>query len=200
MRPNWNSGPISNWGRNSVTQDNLMVRNRSGIWQASTFTNNQGSFTPGANRVHYTPYVATGQWSIDAIAMQVTSGGAAGAVFRLGIYLADQNFLPGQLLVDGTVDSTTNGVKVLTFTPVIVNGPFFVAGVCQVNTCTIAAWQWDKQYWYYDDGASTPTGGIKYDGVTFYTDSITGALASNPSITQDLTMRLRLPGAMVRFR
>jgi hypothetical protein len=74
---------------------------------------------------------------VDALRMDVSTAGAAGAVYRLGIYAATSTGSPGALIVDaGTVSATTTGNKLLTITPVTLSGLFYTAAAVQGATST----------------------------------------------------------------
>jgi len=64
------------------------------------------------------PFILPRACRIDAIAFEVTTGGAAGSVARVGIYAnkANNNLEPGTLILDGGQHDTTGvGMKITTF-------------------------------------------------------------------------------------
>lgn len=80
--------------------------------------------------------------TIDRIAAEVTTGGAAGSVVRLGIYTANETSgRPDQLIVDaGTIDGTTVAIQEVTVSPAATipyTGRYWIAVVAQGATCTL---------------------------------------------------------------
>lgn len=71
--------------------------------------------------------------TIDRLAQQQFSAGAASEVFRMGIYNDNGSGKPGTLLVDGgTIDlSTASGVKTVTVNQAVSKGLYWLAGVRQ---------------------------------------------------------------------
>jgi len=97
-------------GRNQVPQLPIL---RSGDFVApGTGT---GTVTPSADVLHFIPIFVRNPMTADRIGIEVTTGGDAGSVCRLGIYRDNGQIYPGTLLVDaGTV--STAGIAALTIT------------------------------------------------------------------------------------
>lgn len=65
-----------------------------------------------ANRLHYAPFYVTTPMNVDRICCEVTGNVQVGALGRLGIYNADENWQPTTLVIDaGTVDNSAIGLK-----------------------------------------------------------------------------------------
>lgn len=75
--------------------------------------------------------------TIDRLAVEVTTAGEAGSVFRLGAY-GDSSGYPGALLVDGgTVAGDTTGAKEVTITALVLTpGLYWIGGAAQVAATT----------------------------------------------------------------
>lgn len=102
-----------------------------------------GAFTSGSsgtNTLRSQPFIATGG-IVDTIGFEVTVGGAAGAVGRIGIYrsTSDTNIMPNVLIVDsGEFDCTTAGVKSATVNVKLEPGTlYWLALTFGVNACTV---------------------------------------------------------------
>lgn len=108
----------------------------SGVVSQATFTADAfGVDTP----VGY-PVVIGKDSIIDRIAFEVTSGGAAGSVARVGIYRATSptNLYPSELVVDGGEHTTTGvGVKASTVEVFLKAGLYWFMYHCGVNYPTI---------------------------------------------------------------
>jgi hypothetical protein len=91
------------------------------------------------NRIYYQRLpVPSGGASIDRIAVEVTTGGTAGAVVRLGVYDATTGGRPGSLLLDaGTVDSESPGIKELTVSLALSGGLKWLTAVVQGANCSL---------------------------------------------------------------
>lgn len=103
-----------------------------------------------ADRLYCIPLVVCRDFSIDRIAIQVTTAGAAGTKARLGIYENGTNLHPGDLLVDlGTVDVDSTGVKVITISPTqaLTKGVYWLA-VISDGTPTLKAESYNSLSFY----------------------------------------------------
>lgn len=84
-------------------------------WYCSFIVNATfASASQGVDQLRSVPFISGAGGAIDTIAFEVVTGGAVGAVGRVGIYEAtsDTNLYPGALVVDsGQFDCTTTGVK-----------------------------------------------------------------------------------------
>lgn len=82
------------------------------------------------------PLDLPGPLPIQSISLEVTSAGSAGAVIRLGAYLATDSG-GGSLLFDaGTVDATTTGVKTISVTQTLPRGRILLVAACQGAAAT----------------------------------------------------------------
>ncbi len=100
-----------------------------------------GAVTTGtktAATMYAYPLWLPGGATIDRIGLEVTIGGAAGSVHRLGVY-NDAGGYPGTRLVDGgTVNSTGTGNLEVTVSAAVPNsGWYWLAAAPQVNNATI---------------------------------------------------------------
>jgi len=83
------------------------------------------------------------------LAVYVDGAGASGAVVRLGIYDADSRGRPNALILDaGTVQTTSNGAKVVTISQYLNAGKYYLAAVGQVQGCTLLS---DQYLHFYND-------------------------------------------------
>jgi len=83
-----------------------------------------------ADRLYACPLVIARDVTIDKIAIQVVSAGAAGTKARLGLYQMTGNWAPGALVADyGTVDVDSTGGKAITIDPAVSlsKGAYFTA-------------------------------------------------------------------------
>lgn len=77
--------------------------------------------------------------TLDRIGLEVTTAGATGALYRLGIFDDDGNGLPSTVRLDaGTVDAATTGAKELTISHLLGPGLFWLAGAQQGAPATNA--------------------------------------------------------------
>lgn len=96
--------------------------------------------TIGANLLVAVPYPIVRPMTADRIAVEVSTGGAAGALLRLGIYNDNGAGLPGTLKLDaGTVDSTTTGLKTITISHALARGLYWLAVIG--NTAGVAVYR-----------------------------------------------------------
>lgn len=93
--------------------------------------------------------------TIDQLAVQVTAGGSAGAQIRLAVYRANPADNTSTRVIDaGTVDATTTGILVTSFSPVTLTPGLYILAsrqeggaatlptvVCQQSTQHLAPWQ-----------------------------------------------------------
>ena len=95
-----------------------------------------GTSTPSLNSLAASPMELPAV-TLDRIGIEVTTGGGAGAVVRLGIY-SDTNGVPDALVLDaGTVDSTGTGIKTITISQALSAGVYWLATVSQVATSVV---------------------------------------------------------------
>ena len=132
----------------------------------------------------YIPIIIPAQGAtIDRIGVEVTTGGTAGAVVRLGIYEPGADGLPATKLLDaGTIDSTSTGFKEITISQALTPGLHWLAAVAQTAGCSLK-------------GASSAQGGFGIGGLAvsgsqavtsvacgYYSTGITGALTTSPTV------------------
>ena len=93
-----------------------------------------------ANRLYATPFWVARAMTVDRIAIEVATAGAAGEAARLGIYKDGTNLYPGDLVVDaGTVAVDSTGIKTVTISEALTKGLYWVAVVSD-GTPGIRAW------------------------------------------------------------
>lgn len=121
------------------------------------------------NRLYLVPFLVRGPMSVDRIAIEVTTGGSAGSVIRLGIYNSS-NGLPSTVLVDaGTVDGT--GIAVVSATVAVTLQPaqVWLAAVAQTAAPTV------RTRTGVNPLVPIQTPGAQ-NAVSIYIDSVSGAL------------------------
>ena len=123
------------------TVDQTMVGVPPMRWNAATYVRFPiGAATVGTLSLTQNRSFATGIYvpsggSIDRVAVEVTTAGGAGSVFRMGLY-SDSNGAPGALISDeGTVDSATTGFKedTVAWTD-LTGGLYWIVTAAQVGT------------------------------------------------------------------
>lgn len=135
-----------------------------------------GAGAPTLNRVHYLPLLVNKTTTFDRIASYITAAGSAGAVDRMGIYSDDGAGKPGTLILGaGTVatDTGANSIRAITISQQLTPGFYWVAIVAQVAAAP-----------NHNRIAPFTEGGFlnaNLNGNVLVQDSMTGALASNPS-------------------
>lgn len=107
----------------------------------------------------YVPWLARRTGTIDRAGVNVTTAGAAGSVFRLGLF-ADANGIPGARIVDwGTVPSTAVGVSFLSglTTPIVYGTLYWVYVANQVAAAQATAINggWNPDHPIGDPGIAT---------------------------------------------
>lgn len=94
-----------------------------GLFQSSTEAHS-------SNVLFFFPIVVSTTITLDRIASEVTGAGSGGATARLGIYEADIDWQPGDLVVDaGTIAIDTTGLKAITISEVLTEGRYLLAYV-----------------------------------------------------------------------
>lgn len=92
------------------------------------------SQTLNASRLYLARLTLWKAGTFDRIACEVTTGGSAGAVMRLGIYNSGGGVPTTVLLDAGTVAATTTGAKEITISQTLARGVYFLAAAAQINT------------------------------------------------------------------
>jgi hypothetical protein len=118
------------------------ARYRSNWWYAAETHTTPTAAAAALNRHYTTPVWLPGGFTIERLAVEVTTLGGAGAVVRAGLYADDylgEPGLPGSLLLDaGTVSSTSTGVKEWTVSELITTpGWYWLSVVAQVAACSL---------------------------------------------------------------
>lgn len=169
-----------------------LVKTRTTSWQITPY----GGMPTGAafaalSRVQYTPFYLPDGTGITAIAINVTSAGAASNVVRLGLYNADPTTkLPTTVLDQGTVAADSTGFKTLTLgatrTPSGADGLFWVAACPQGAGAPGSVWMCagGPGFLPQHDVASS-WAGLVVPYPSFRLDSVTGAFADNPVVVSD---------------
>ena len=142
-----------------------------GSWSSNTTAN---------GTLYYLSFIAPATTTIDRIGIYVTSAGtAATSVHRLGIW-ADNNNVPGTLLVDaGTVATDSIGFKEATISQAVIAGTRYWLGVVQQGApATVAT----INVSLVTTGVMVSTVSPGFPTYGLQSVSITGALASNPTI------------------
>ena len=90
------------------------------------------NLTMSLERLYFQPIILPQPVSLSQITAQVATGGSAGAVVRLGIYLPGSSGEPDALLVDaGTIDGTLVAVQSVSISETV-SGLIYLAAVLQV--------------------------------------------------------------------
>jgi hypothetical protein len=80
------------------------------------------------NQLRYYPIIVSTTITVDRLAAEVTSAGAAATTFRMGIYNADVDWQPTSLVVDGgTSAADSTGVKTVTINQTLSPGRYLLA-------------------------------------------------------------------------
>lgn len=97
-----------------------------------------------ASRIYYSPWLVTTPITIDQLAIEVTTAGAAGKVARLAIYNADTDWQPASKVVDaGTVVVDPGAVPAVTTASVSVTlAPGrYLSALISDGTPTLRVWR-----------------------------------------------------------
>lgn len=87
---------------------------------------------PTEAQINYMPLVIPASVTADRVVAEITGAGTAGAVVRLGIYAADTDGIPGDLILDaGTIDGTSATIQTITISQALSPGLVFLCGVVQ---------------------------------------------------------------------
>ncbi len=124
----------------------LLTSFRPGYWYTPFISSGADlvGFTPTLNRVVAMPVWIGQAVSIQAVGLNVTVGGAAGSVMRLGIYDGDSpGYFPKTLLLDaGTVATTGVGFGAITVDVALPGGHWcWLTAVAQVASPTLSSAQ-----------------------------------------------------------
>jgi hypothetical protein len=143
------------------------------------------------NRVMVFPVYFSVPVAVDGLRCEVTAGGSAGSVVRMGIYLPGSDGKPDSLLVDaGTVDSTGTGIKIASISETV-SGLIWLAAVAQVALPTTRRSQGISIPYEYGMGAAATALNLR---TVLFQDSVTGALpstfASNAAGVSGMTVQV----------
>lgn len=95
------------------------------------FTSTGGGDFVTANDIYYEPYNVSQAITVNQLSFLVTSAGAAGNACRVGIYEADNEFQPTDLVIDaGQVINDTTGWKHVSVNVVLAAGNYVNAIIC----------------------------------------------------------------------
>lgn len=93
----------------------------------ATIPNTSGTGVPSTNRWNFEPHVLLDTVTLDRVALEVTTAGAAGKLARIAIYAADDYWQPATLIQDfGTVPVDPEAVpalQVITISPTLTLPP-----------------------------------------------------------------------------
>ena len=188
-QPAWAAAPGGSSGQQAI------VREGNTQWHQSPYiTGATGTAWPIINRTYYTPFYFATSVEISAIALNVTVGGTASNVVRLGLYSSSSTTrMPATILAQGTVAGDSTGTKTLTLgTAQTVSGLVWVASCPQGSTSPGSTWM----------ATSVPVGQLPLIGETaaswagtypiniswFFAES--GTFADNPTLSVDSASRV----------
>ena len=137
------------------------------------------------DRLYYEPIFVSSSITLDRIMIEVTTAGEAGAQVRLGIYNADKDWQPTELVLDaGTVSVDSTGVKAISIDQTLPPGRYLLCLVSNM-TSELRMVKGGNRYAGYNPslGDSTfvytlycsfvfdsfPAVGVPWDSVTFFT-------------------------------
>jgi hypothetical protein len=110
---------------------------KTGLYYAAPVVS-RATGTPTLNDLRLAPFLLGETTTFDRIAVDVNTGGSAGAVVRLGIYADSGDGYPGALILDaGTVDATATGLLTITINQQLTPGLYWIGGVPQVATSVV---------------------------------------------------------------
>lgn len=125
-----------------------------------------GSTQTPAERTYAVPFTVDTLVEITNHAIEIVTADGAATSSAIGIYDADENENPNNLLGSGSIDVTTTGVKSVTYSPALVltPGKYFAAVVSD-----------GSPYW-------RSVAGIATDGITSASSKLSAAKASTPTL------------------
>lgn len=122
------------------------------------------------NVIFYSPIYLSNSANVDRIAIEVASSASPNGVARLGIYDSDSNGLPGNLIVDaGIVSTSTVGVKQAVVSETL-EGLKWLAVVSQNNVSSIKCFTQIQQAY-----PSSSTGAVSAGKLSLSSDSLVTA-------------------------
>lgn len=160
----------------------------SGRWyRAPGFGPVGANLTMTLNRLYLVPFRFGANFTADRWGCDIATVGAAGAVLRFGIWLADAaGSLPGTLVLDaGTVQADTGtGSRAPTISQALTGNVMWCGVVNQIAAGVLlrATVEYDPLLPYFT-GANAITGSEAAGSV--FANSISGALASNPTLVDN---------------
>lgn len=106
----------------------------------------QSTATVSANQIRYAPFVVYTPIVADQIVCEVTTQGAASTTARLGIYKANLDLQPTDLVLDaGTVAVDSTGVKTISISQALAPGNYLTAFNTD-GTPTMRTWRGGSRY------------------------------------------------------
>lgn len=98
----------------------------------------RGSSNMPFDKAYFYAIVIAEDMTLDRIGVEITSGGqAANSTVRLGLYEANANYEPGNLILDaGTVSTATAGIKEITISQAVSKGIVFVVAKADTTGAT----------------------------------------------------------------
>ena len=114
-------------------------RMKAGQYYGPSFDGLDTTGTANLNGLYTVPLViGSASQLLDLIGIEVTTGGSAGAVIRLGIYADDGSGYPGELVVEtDALASTGTGAVSATIDETLAGGLYWLGIVAQVATCIV---------------------------------------------------------------
>jgi len=182
MANRFNSGQVADWGTNGGLFAGSFVEPGQ-WWHASPFYGAPaGSAWPIINRAYATRFFFHRPTTITAVGINVTVGGTASNVVRLGLYTND-NGTPGVILDQTTVAGDTTGQKTWTLTtPLAFSGLFWVAAAPQGSSTPGSTWMAAGSHLFHTGNSSASMNLTFFNPSTLYWNTST-TFADNPSVT-----------------
>jgi hypothetical protein len=134
----------------------------------------------------FTPVFFTVPCTLDALAVECTTAGAAGSLARLGVFSMNSSLQPGTLLDDaGTVATDSTGAKSITGRSISIPGGWvFIACAQQGGVGTQATMRVMSQGLVIPPpNSGSATASSVSAARSTYTATITGAFSSTPTVT-----------------
>lgn len=182
----WATPTVTGGGGGSVTGYETGVSAATGLWYRAPGDGPvAANVTATVGRALFVPFIVATSKTWDRIGCDVAVVAAATGVVRLGIFANNTSGQPGTLILDaGTIDATGTGGKNVTISQLLAPGLYWLCAVGQVaGTAQLRATVSGQKQTAYFSGANMFSG--TEAGVALVATGVTGALASNPSITDN---------------
>jgi hypothetical protein len=182
----------------TVTNDGIIAERSSAITTAinAIYTMNPGFYLAATTGVISTstrsdavmyaqPIYISRSVVLDRISLEVTSGGGAGSVTRLGIYAADKYGIPYALVLDaGTIDSTQVAVGEINISQALSPGLYYFVAASQGNPAPVPTVRCNGANPSFNIGSSTAATVSTGTALAGYTNNaVSGALPSTFTIS-----------------